>query len=84
MRRNRWDSNHRVAWRRLAAAVAVIAAVWLGVLPWVARQPGIRSYVERNDALGIDPSAKFYTELPLMPELFDRVESIQRRAEIAR
>ena len=81
MRRNRWGSNYWIAWRRLAAAMAVIAAVWLVVLPLIARQPRIQSYVERNEALGIDPSAKFYTELPLMPEMFDRVESIRRRAE---
>jgi hypothetical protein len=81
MRQNRWDSDNWSAWRRLAAAIAAIAALWLGVLPLVARQPGIQAYVERNEALGIDPSAKFYTELPLMPEIFDRIQSLQRRAE---
>jgi hypothetical protein len=60
-----------------------VAAVWLGVLPFVGKQTSIRAYVERNEALGIDPTAKFYTELPAMPGIFDRVQSAQRRSENA-
>jgi hypothetical protein len=65
-------------WSRLAICATALAALWLGVLPLVGKQPGIRAYVERNEALGIDPTAKFYTELPAMPEIFERVESAQR------
>ena len=79
MRQVRWRNEAVAGWRRLAGCAIAIAAVWLGVLPLVGRQSSIRAYVERNEALGIDPTAKFYTELPAMPEIFDRVQSARRR-----
>ncbi len=66
-------------WLRLGVCVGVIGVVWGSVLPRIERVPGIDSYIHRNERLGIDPSAKFYTELPLMPSVLDRVESKQRR-----
>ena len=63
----------------LLACVALAALVWLVILPLVAARPAIRRYVERNEALGIDPSAKFYTEMPGMPALFDRTDGSKRR-----
>jgi hypothetical protein len=76
------------AWRgrcALAAVMAAMAVVWLAVLPLVGRQPVVRDYILRNEELGIDPSAKFYTELPCMPAVYNRVErSMQRvRASLA-
>jgi hypothetical protein len=78
----RWASK---IWRRLAlaAAIALMAAVWLGVLPLVARHPAVDGYIRHNEELGIDPSAKFYTELPAMPDLLGRVERARARAEPA-
>jgi hypothetical protein len=84
MRRIHWGNKNGRGWQRLALCALAIAAVWLGVLPLLGRQQRIRAYVERNEALGIDPTAKFYTELPAMPEIFDRMESAQRRAEKSR
>ena len=84
MQRARWHHEQLIGWRRLAGCVAAIAAVWLGVLPLVGNQSSIRAYVERNEAMGIDPTAKFYTELPAMPDIFDRVQSAQRRRENAK
>jgi hypothetical protein len=74
---NRGPNRHWRALAHLAACVVVVAIVWLGILPFIGRQPRIRSYISRNERLGIDPSAKFYTELPAMPELLERVR--QRR-----
>ncbi len=70
--------RHRL---QLAAAVGVGALVWLVVLPLVARQPAVRATIDRNEQLGIDPTAKFYTELPAMPDLYERVTSARRVAE---
>ncbi|HEX4147221.1 MAG TPA: hypothetical protein VHY91_27235 [Pirellulales bacterium] len=64
---------------RFLACGAIIALVWLGALPLLGRQPAIRHHVERNQSLGIDPSAKFYTELPGMPDFFDRTDTARRQ-----
>ena len=52
----------------------VIAAVWLLLLPWVARQPETAAYLERLDAQGIDPSAMYYTELDAMKPILERLK----------
>jgi hypothetical protein len=64
---------------RLAGCIAVVAVVWLAVLPFFGRQPVIESYIRRNERLGIDPSAKFYTEIPAMPELYEYVQHRRRK-----
>ncbi|HEY5311892.1 MAG TPA: hypothetical protein VIK18_05210 [Pirellulales bacterium] len=66
-------------WIRLLAAAAVVAVVWLGILPYIGSLPPIRTYIERNDSRGIDPSAKFYTELPGMPRFAARIDDARRR-----
>ncbi len=63
----------RGAWR-LAGIVVLGGVVWLAVLPWIGRQPTIREMTARNERLGIDPCAKFYTELPCMPGIYDRAQ----------
>lgn len=67
----------------LALAVGCIALVWLVVLPQLGRQANVRAMIDRNEALGIDPSAKFYTELPGMDGYLERVESRRRIAGAA-
>ncbi|MCA9080552.1 MAG: hypothetical protein KDA58_08330 [Planctomycetaceae bacterium] len=49
---------------RLAAVSAVIAIIWLGVLPQVADWPAVRDRIERHQQLGLDPQAIFYSEQP--------------------
>ncbi|HWC91180.1 MAG TPA: hypothetical protein VG433_16040 [Pirellulales bacterium] len=74
------SANNRLqSWIRLLAAAATLAAIWLGVLPYIGRRPPIRAYIERNDSQGIDPSAKFYTELPGMPRFAAQIEDARRR-----
>ena len=68
---------------RLLAASAVIAALWLGVWPALSRRPGIRAAIERNRALGIDPSAKFYTEQEANANALIAIDSARRRAPAA-
>jgi hypothetical protein len=64
---------------RLVAATAMLAAIWLGILPYVGSRPSIRAYIEQNELHGIDPSAKFYTELPGMPVFSARMDDALRR-----
>ena len=58
---------------RLALVAAAITSVWLLVLPRVATFPPIQAHIDRNEAAGIDPAAKFYSELPAMPRLLELV-----------
>ena len=69
---------------RLAACAAAVGVVWLVVLPWAAQTAAVRERIARDEALGVDPSAKFYTELPAMPGIVARVEAIRRGANSAR
>ena len=62
---------------RLAACLALLAGCWLLALPLAARTPAVRGMVERNQRLGIDPSAKFYSELPGMPRVRQRMEAVR-------
>jgi hypothetical protein len=62
----------------LLTAVAAVVFVWLGILPRIGRTPRVQAYIERNEHLGIDPSVKFYSELPVMPAIIERVESARR------
>lgn len=63
----------------LMASVAVIAVLWMMVLPQISGSFSVRTYIERNERLGIDPSVKFYTDLPAMPALYDRIERANHR-----
>lgn len=55
-------------------AVALVATVWLALLPWLGRQGPIRRHVEQQQQTGVDPSAMFYSELEILPPLAHRVE----------
>jgi len=74
----RVDVERRRGWRRLAGCVGVIGVLWLVVLPWIARVEAVRARIARNEAMGVNPSAKFYTELPATPEILERVEAARR------
>ena len=80
-----WLDKHApgAAWRgrcALAASAATVALVWLTILPLIGRQSAVRDYIDRNERMGINPAAKFYTELPCMPGVFNRVERSMHRA----
>ena len=62
----------------LLSAAALV--VWLGVLPRIGQVKTIRTTIDHNESLGIDPSSKFYTELPLTPDATWRMERLQEQA----
>jgi hypothetical protein len=79
-------SSQNATWRgrcALAATIAAVAVVWLAVLPLIGRQPVVSQYILRNERMGIDPAAKFYTELPCMPGVYNRIERSMQRARAA-
>jgi hypothetical protein len=61
--------------RRLAGAVAVIVAVWCGLLPWLGRTDTVERHVRRLERQEVDAAAMYYTELhrlPLRPAWIDQ------------
>lgn len=56
-------SNKSGGWPALCGICAAVIVLWGVVLPWVATWPGMAARIERNAERGIDPSAKFYSEL---------------------
>ena len=63
---------------QLAICLAVIAAIWLVLLPAIAQVSTVRTMIDRHEAHGVDPSAKFYSELPAMPMISRQVDEIRR------
>lgn len=53
--------------RRLAGAVAIILAIWCGVLPWIGRSRAVDRHVRRLERQQIDAAAMYYTELHRLP-----------------
>ncbi len=51
---NRW---------KLLAMSALMAIIWLVVLPRISRIQSIRTMIDSQQAAGIDPSAMFYSDL---------------------
>jgi uncharacterized membrane protein len=51
------------SWAKFSLAVLVVSLVWLVVLPRIARIAAVQERIERNERLGIDPSAMFYSDL---------------------
>lgn len=64
---------------RLTLCMAMLAAVWLGVLPWYARRPRVERQWRELQQSGIDPSAMYYTELEMMGPLLDRLNAPSRQ-----
>jgi len=58
-------------------ATTAIGVFWLTVLPYVGEQPSVSDHVANQKRLGIDPSALFYTELEIAPDIAHRVERLQ-------
>ena len=62
-------------WLRLAAACGALAVIWLVILPWLTRMPALARRIEWHESRGIDPSAMFYTELPMIHRILHDEES---------
>lgn len=82
MPRRPWQTEAVRGWRRLLAAGGVVSFLWLVVLPAIAALPAVEGYVRKNERLGIDPSVKYYSELPAMGAIRDRIESSWRRERL--
>ena len=54
-------STRRGIWW-LVGILSCVGAVWLGLLPKLAETDAVRRRAERNERLGIDPTAMFYSE----------------------
>lgn len=67
------DCVRSVATKRCAVWLIGLSIVWLIVLPWLARQPGMHARLDWLDARGIDPSAMYYTELDAMQPILARL-----------
>lgn len=52
---------------RLALAAGALAAVWLVVLPWVARRPAVARHIRAMEEGDVHPAAMVYTELEHLP-----------------
>lgn len=66
-------------WVRLVAVGLVIAVTWGFLLPKMSRQSTIQAMIARNEALGINAGAKFYTESASSQHAQSRLDSLQRR-----
>lgn len=65
-------------WTNFVLAGTVVGFVWLLVLPALANQPDMKAYIEDNERYGIDPSVRYYSELPCMREIILRVDQLHR------
>jgi hypothetical protein len=52
---------------RLAFATAILAVVWLVVLPSIGRYPAVERHVRLMESRDVNPSAMVYTELEHLP-----------------
>ena len=70
-------TNPRRFVRRYVSLVvisAIVVAIWMMLLPWLATQRAVQARLEFLDHHRIDPSAMFYTELDAMEPILDRLE----------
>lgn len=61
-------------WGLLGLASLGVLLVWGAILPWIADQPVMRKTWERWHQQGVDPSVRFYTELPVSDPVARRLE----------
>jgi hypothetical protein len=52
---------------RLLFAMAILAAVWLVVLPAIGRNPAVDRHVRLMESRDVNPAAMVYTELEHLP-----------------
>lgn len=64
--------------RGLCLACAIVAGIWLVLLPWVESWPAVRDKIHFEESRGIDPSAMFYTELDAMEPIAERVKRLDQ------
>lgn len=60
----RMHASTVVRWLRLLACIAVVLMIWLVALPAASRLDSITQRMSLFEELGIDPSARYYTDQP--------------------
>ncbi len=55
-------------------SIALLASVWMVVLPWLSVRPRMAAHLEWLDARGINAGAMYYTELEAMEPILHRLE----------
>jgi hypothetical protein len=63
-------------WLKLLMGLLIVAAVWLIALPQLARTTAIERHIAEQERQGIDPSALFYSELEILPQIAHRYERL--------
>lgn len=66
-------------WGQLGLLVLVIGLLWMKVLPLIGRQDSVAEHIERQEQLGIDPSAMFYSELEIAERVARKSKRIHER-----
>lgn len=73
MQLRRWPTSKPL---QLAVVTTCMVVAWLVVLPQIGEFPHVRAMIDHNDERGIDPTAKFYTELPMMGRVRERIRGV--------
>lgn len=80
---NSSSNDLRGRYRQAAIALAVVAFLWLVVLPTIGRLEPVRDFIDANESRGINPGAMYYTELEAMPRIIDEVDRTRENAHEA-
>ena len=69
-------SSHLIlrGYGQLLLAACAVAAVWLVLLPWLARHPLVAEHLHDLEVRGIDAGAMYYTDLEAMEPILHRLE----------
>ena len=74
-----WVSGRAIPLIRLLVGVGVIGAIWGLLLPLLGQWAPVDQFIRRLEDAGIDPSAMYYTELEMMPEVRDQLRDFRSR-----
>lgn len=80
---NSLSNDLRGRYRRATIALAVVAFLWLVVLPTIGRLEPVRDFIDANESRDINPGAMYYTELEAMPRIIDEVDRTRENASEA-
>jgi hypothetical protein len=64
----------RIRYIRFGLVVAGIVVIWGALLPYLATTPTVQQRIDWIQRNRIDPSAMYYSELPLMDDVLRRIE----------
>ena len=61
---------------KLSIAIALVALIWMLLLPSISDLQSVRSRIDGNRAAGVNPTAVFYTDHPGMADIERNIDSI--------